>query len=216
MPVAEKTAAKAGAALAPAAATGNEIAEAAGVANASDAADGNGAQAAAGRVKASPLAKKTATAQGVDLGGLTGSGPGGRIIQRDVLGAASTAAAPQAAAPAPATAPASKPAAAPTIPAAAPKPPTPRVGAYPAQTETRTQLSGMRKTIAERLLASKTTIPHFYLHTEVDTAALTRLRGEVNKAGEKERHEGQRQRLHPQGRGPGARRRAQGQRLVRG
>ena len=44
----------------------------------------------------------------------------------------------------------------------------------------------MRKTIAERLLQSKTTIPHFYLHTEVDAAALTKLRAEINAAGEKE------------------------------
>ena len=185
VPVTEKAAAKAGESLASATATGSEMSEAAGVANASDATDANGAQTATGRVKASPLAKKTAAAQGVNLGGVTGSGPGGRIIQRDVLGAASTPAAPMApAAPAsPAAAPAA--ASAPAKPAA-PKPPTPRVGAYPAQTETRTQLSGMRKTIADRLLASKTTIPHFYLHTEVDTAALTKLRGEVNKAGEKE------------------------------
>ncbi len=185
VPVAEKAAATAGQALAPATASGSEMAEAAGVANASDAADGNGTQTATNRVRASPLAKKTATAQGVNLGGLTGSGPGGRIIQRDVLGAAS-APAPQAApAPAPAAIPAaSKPAA--PAPTAAPKPPAPRVGTYPAQTETRTQLSGMRKTIAERLLASKTTIPHFYLHTEVDTATLTRLRGEINKAGERD------------------------------
>ena len=44
----------------------------------------------------------------------------------------------------------------------------------------------MRKTIADRLLQSKTTIPHFYLHIEVDAAPLARLRAEVNTAGEKD------------------------------
>ena len=186
VPEAEKAAAKAGAALAPATASGSEMSEAASVANASDAADGNGSQAAApaaatDRVKASPLAKKTAAAQGISLGSLAGSGPGGRIIQRDVLGAAPASAAQPAAAPAPT--PADRPA---TPASPAPKPPAPRTGAFPAQTETRTALSGMRKTIADRLLASKTQIPHFYLHVEVDTAALTKLRAGVNKAGEKD------------------------------
>ena len=189
VPAAEKAAAGAGTALAPATASGSELAEAASVADASDAADANGSHGpaapagASDRVKASPLAKKTAAAQGISLGNLTGSGPGGRIIQRDVLGAA-----PAPAAPAAAAAPAPKPADRPAAPASspAPRPPAPRTGAFPAQTETRTALSGMRKTIADRLLASKTQIPHFYLHVEVDTAALTKLRAEVNKAGEKD------------------------------
>ena len=193
VPAAEKSAAPAGSAMAPATASGSEMAEAASVADASDALEANGSQAPAatdgGRVKASPLAKKTAAAQGVSLGGLTGSGPGGRIIQRDVLGAATAAASvSQPAASQPAAAPvAPKPVDKPAAPAApAPKPLAPRTGAFPAQTETRTALSGMRKTIADRLLASKTQIPHFYLHVEVDTAALTKLRAEVNKAGEKD------------------------------
>ena len=189
VPVAGKTYAPAENALAPATAGGSEMAEAASVANASDAADANGSRPPAtaangGRVKASPLAKKTAAAQGVNLGGLSGSGPGGRIIQRDVLGAATASPASQPVAATPAV---PKPADKPTVPAvSAPKPPAPRTGTFPAQTETRTTLSGMRKTIAERLLASKTQIPHFYLHVEVDTAALTKLRAEINKAGEKD------------------------------
>lgn len=118
----------------------------------------------ANRVKASPLARKVATASGVELGGLSGTGPGGRIIQRDVLAAA-------------------KPAPAPTPTAAKPAP----VAAAPAATgDQRIALSGMRKTIADRLLVSKTTIPHFYLHIDVDAGPLMKLRADVNAAGEKD------------------------------
>jgi pyruvate dehydrogenase E2 component (dihydrolipoamide acetyltransferase) len=51
-----------------------------------------------------------------------------------------------------------------------------------AAAEQRTPLSGMRRTIAQRLLESKTTIPHFYLHIEVDAAALTKIRSQINAA----------------------------------
>ncbi len=105
-----------------------------------------------GRVKASPLAKKIAAAKGIALGMLRGSGPGGRIVARDVE-LASTASA--------------------TAPAAALVPP-----AGPG--DKRIPLSGMRKAIADRLLASKTQIPHFYLNIEVDAAELVRLRSELN------------------------------------
>ena len=54
------------------------------------------------------------------------------------------------------------------------------------QKETRVALSGMRKTIADRLLQSKTTIPHFYLHIEVDAEPMAKLRAQVNAAGEKD------------------------------
>lgn len=119
---------------------------------------------AAGRVKASPLARKVAAAGGVDLGGLSGTGPGGRIIQRDVLAAGPTA--PQA--------------------QAAPQKPSPVAAAPAAQGDQRIALSGMRKTIADRLLLSKTTIPHFYLHIDVDAGPLMKLRSDVNAAGEKD------------------------------
>ncbi len=146
----------------------------------------NGQEAADGsRVKASPLAKKVAAAQGIPLGGLVGSGPGGRIIQKDVLGAGpgtgGQAKTSPAAMPTAVPAPVAQKSAAPAA-----KPPAAPARAGLPQTETRIPLSGMRKTIAERLLQSKTTIPHFYLHTEVDAAALTKLRAEVNAAGEKD------------------------------
>ncbi len=136
------------------------------------------------RVKASPLAKKVAAAQGIPLGGLIGSGPGGRIIQKDVLASASNGGGQPKTSPA-----ATTPAAIPVVPkvaVTAAKPPTVVPKPRLPQKETRIPLSGMRKTIAERLLQSKTTIPHFYLHTEIDAAALTKLRAEINAAGEKD------------------------------
>lgn len=114
------------------------------------------APAASGRVKASPLAKKIAAERGVTLEGVAGSGPGGRVVARDV----------------PATGSAPK--------AALASIKLEKTGGA----ETRIELSGMRKVIAERLLASKTTIPHFYLSIEVDAAPLMRLRKEVNTANE--------------------------------
>jgi len=113
-----------------------------------------------GRVKASPLAKKIATERGVGLEGVAGSGPGGRVVAKDVPAAGSAPRATAAAAPAPIK--------------------LEKTGGD----EKRIELSGMRRVIAERLLASKTQIPHFYLSIEVDAAPLMRLRGEVNAANE--------------------------------
>lgn len=122
------------------------------------------------RVKASPLARKVAAEKGVDLTRLSGSGPGGRIIQRDVVGAQT---APPSAAPS--TGPAPAPAAS----------PSPVLAAPPGEGDQRIPLTGMRRAIAERLLASKTQIPHFYLNIEVDAGELMRLRSEVNADAEK-------------------------------
>jgi pyruvate dehydrogenase E2 component (dihydrolipoamide acetyltransferase) len=118
----------------------------------------------AGRIKASPLAKKVAAELGVDLGTLQGSGPGGRIVREDVV-ASSQSTAPK--------------------PAAAPPPSTPKSPAFvPALEDKKIPLSGMRKTIASRLLESKTTIPHFYLQAEIDSGPLTSLRQTINAAAE--------------------------------
>ena len=135
------------------------------VAAVSEAASSNGDV----RVKASPLAKKIAAEKGIDLTRLSGSGPGGRIVQRDVLGAASSPAPAQArsTSPAPTAAPASVPA-------------TP-----PGEGDQRIPLTGMRRAIAERLLVSKTQIPHFYLNIDVDAGELMRIRAEVNADAEK-------------------------------
>ena len=116
------------------------------------------------RLKASPLARKIAAQKGIDLATISGSGPGGRIVRKDLEGGS---AAPSATAtPAPVGAPATP----------APAAIRPQAGA----TDQRIPLSGMRTIIAERLLASKTQIPHFYLNIEVDAAPLLTLRKQVN------------------------------------
>jgi len=123
------------------------------------------------RVKASPLAKKVAAEKSIDLTRLTGTGPGGRIIQRDVLSAQGGAPAAAARSAAPAASGVSAPQAV---------PPTP-----PGEGDIRIPLTGMRRAIAERLLISKTQIPHFYLNIEVDVADLLRIRAEINADAEK-------------------------------
>jgi pyruvate dehydrogenase E2 component (dihydrolipoamide acetyltransferase) len=111
------------------------------------------------RVKASPLAKKIAAERGVGLDGIQGSGPGGRVVAKDIpeKGAAPVAAAPAAA---------------------------PKIQAAAGEGDKRVPLTGMRRVIAERLLASKTQLPHFYLTIEVDASSLMRLRKELNTANE--------------------------------
>jgi pyruvate dehydrogenase E2 component (dihydrolipoamide acetyltransferase) len=135
------------------------------VAPASEPASGNGGV----RVKSSPLARKVATEKGIDLSRLSGSGPGGRIVQRDVLGAQAGGAPASGKASAPV--PTAAPAAIPAVP--------------PGEGDQRIPLTGMRRAIAERLLASKTQVPHFYLNIEVDAGELMRIRAEVNADAEK-------------------------------
>lgn len=113
------------------------------------------------RVKASPLARKVAAEKGVDLTALEGSGPGGRIVRADVenapVGGGSS----------------SRVAAAPAI--------RPTYG----PDDERVPTSSMRNIIAERLLASKTQIPHFYLQVEIDSAPLMDFRAHLNANAEK-------------------------------
>ena len=128
------------------------------------------------RVKASPLAKKVAADKGVDLATVVGSGPGGRILERDVVAAranAGVSVAKPAAMPIHAAAPMVAPVSAPSR--------TP-AGVAPALADRRVPLSGMRKAIADRLLIAKTQIPHFYLHVEVDAGPLMKMRAEINKS----------------------------------
>ncbi len=118
------------------------------------------------RIKASPLAKKIAAEMGVDLATLQGTGPDGRIVREDVLVASK-----------------STPPKEPVIPQQ--KPDKPKSPAFvPAVADKKIPLSGMRKTIAARLLESKTTIPHFYLQAEIDAEPLTGLRQAINAAAE--------------------------------
>ena len=119
------------------------------------------------RVKASPLARRLAEAQGIDLNALQGSGPGGRIVRADVDSAVGKA---------PAAAPAGAPAAAPASAAHAVLP-GPMEQAIPHEA---IKLSNMRKTIARRLTESKQQVPHIYLTVDIQLDALLKLRGELN------------------------------------
>ncbi|MGE9297250.1 MAG: pyruvate dehydrogenase complex dihydrolipoamide acetyltransferase [Puniceicoccales bacterium] len=113
-----------------------------------------------GRIKASPLARKLAEQKGIPLSAIKGSGPKGRIVKKDVLQAEKDGVkAPAESAPAP------------SAPAAAP---------VAGLEEKSIKVSNMRRVIAQRLLESKTQVPHFYLETEVDAAALIKLRTELN------------------------------------
>jgi pyruvate dehydrogenase E2 component (dihydrolipoamide acetyltransferase) len=115
------------------------------------------------RVKASPLARKIAASRGVRLDSVKGTGPGGRVIAFDVENAPVGGS--------------SAPAAAGASPVAAILP-TPIAG----MPETKIPLSGMRRVIAERLLASKTQIPHFYLSIEINAAPMMAFRKEYMEA----------------------------------
>jgi pyruvate dehydrogenase E2 component (dihydrolipoamide acetyltransferase) len=123
------------------------------------------------RVFASPLARRIAADKGIDLSALKGSGPKGRIVKADVLGAtATTAPAPKAQAAAPAAAPMASSPSADVV-----------ARMYEGRTYEEISLDGMRKTIAARLTEAKQTIPHFYLRRDVKLDALLKFRSELNK-----------------------------------
>ena len=134
---------------------------------------------AGGRVFASPLARRIARDKGLDLSGITGSGPHGRIVKADVEGAS---AAPKAAAPAAAATPAA--AAAPAAPARAAMPSGADANTvmkmYEGRAYEEIKLDGMRKTVAARLTEAKQTIPHFYLRRSVELDALMAFREQLN------------------------------------
>ena len=136
------------------------------------------------RLKASPLARKIAADLGVDLSGLTGSGPAGRIVKNDVE-AASTAPAKSPAPPSSDASAAAALAASIKLKATPPAPATPVIVPVAKEGDERIELSSMRKIIASRLLTSKTTIPHFYLHLEVDAAPLMAMRQQINAQADK-------------------------------
>lgn len=131
-----------------------------------------GAAGGDGRVKASPLARRLAAENSLELGNVAGSGPGGRIIKRDIEAAVQGGAA--------AAVPAAQPAreAQPAQPAAAPAAPVPQ----PAAAEFReVPLTQMRKTIAKRLTQSIGPVPHFFLTVEVDMGEAMALRARINE-----------------------------------
>jgi pyruvate dehydrogenase E2 component (dihydrolipoamide acetyltransferase) len=118
------------------------------------------------RVKASPLARRVASELGVDISGLSGTGPGGRIVKKDVESAASagSAAAPPAAAPSAAPAP-----------VASGSPETAK-----GQVEY-VELTKLQQVVSRRMSESKAVAPHFYLTTEVDMSAAVAARARIKE-----------------------------------
>ena len=111
------------------------------------------------RIRISPYARKLAAGMGVDYSHLTGSGPSGRIVAKDILAAAEARKA------------------APAAPAAAPAAPAPKKGGLELMDgDTVVKLSGMRKVVAERMLQSHTEIPPVTQNTKVDVTALMQFR----------------------------------------
>jgi len=126
-----------------------------------------------GRLKASPLARRVAREQGVELASLSGSGPGGRIVKADVEAAgaaAGTAAEPATQAPVAVSTPPGPPASGAREDVATAK----------GQTTTH-ELSRMQQTIARRMAESKATIPDFTLQSDVDMEACVALRAELKR-----------------------------------
>ena len=123
------------------------------------------AKASGDRVIASPLAKRIAADKGIDLAGLSGTGPNGRIVKADLEGAKSGAT------------PVPAPAATAALTAPTPAPAAAIETDIPHEV---VKLSNMRKTIARRLTESKQQVPHIYLTVDVRLDALLKLRGELN------------------------------------
>ena len=158
-------------AAAPAAAVAAPVAVAAAVAVAAPTA----AKVQGARVFASPLARRLALEKGLDLSGVAGSGPHGRIVKADVEGSKAVAAAtPSVVAPTAAAAPAKS-----SMPTGMTAETVMKIYADRAYTEV--TLDGMRRTIAARLTEAKQTIPHFYLRREVRLDALMAFREQLNK-----------------------------------
>ncbi len=119
-----------------------------------------------GRTKASPLARRMAQEHGINLKQVHGSGPGGRVVKRDIekfLQSAPVQPSPAAeVAPAPAASPVTS-----VIP-------------MPTSEDQRVAVDKLRSIIGRRMVESKTQIPHFYLTSEVDMAGVMELRKQFN------------------------------------
>ncbi|MEN3930830.1 pyruvate dehydrogenase complex dihydrolipoamide acetyltransferase [Microvirga sp. W0021] len=135
-----------------------------------------------GKIFASPLAKRIAKMNGIDLTNVKGTGPRGRIVERDVR-AILSGDAPKAAS----SAPAAQSAAAPAQQTLATSASSDSVKAlYEAGSYEEISLDGMRKTVAKRLVESKQTVPHFYLSIDIELDQLMALRGQVNSSAPKD------------------------------
>ncbi|CTQ53499.1 Dihydrolipoyllysine-residue acetyltransferase component of pyruvate dehydrogenase complex [Roseibium album] len=124
------------------------------------------------RIFASPLARRLAQLNGLDLKALSGSGPHGRIVKRDIEAALAAGTAKVA----PAAAEAPKAAAAPATGQSADQ----VLKLFDEDSYELVPHDGMRKTIAKRLTESKQTIPHFYVSVDVELDALLALRAQLN------------------------------------
>lgn len=138
----------------------------------------------AGRLRASPVARRIARERGVDLAGITGTGPGGRIVKADVEAAAASAGpadkAPRLSAVAPA------PPAPPAVPATAPPAPAPATSGEPGTAKgdvTITEPTRVQQLIARRMAESRATIPTFTLRATVDMTQCVELRGTLKASG---------------------------------
>jgi pyruvate dehydrogenase E2 component (dihydrolipoamide acetyltransferase) len=116
------------------------------------------------RVKASPVARRIAAELGIDLSGVNGTGPDGRITETDVRAAAKSAAA--------------------VVDRGGAGPATKTPAPVKSGESARIQLSGMRKIIAQRLVESLGPVPHFYLTIEINAGPLMEAREELKSAGE--------------------------------
>jgi pyruvate dehydrogenase E2 component (dihydrolipoamide acetyltransferase) len=143
------------------------------------------------RVLATPYVRRLANEKGVDLGGLTGTGPGGRITEEDVQRASTTGGPTQSASsvPAPASAPRS-PASPDTPPrsTASTETPSPKSKSAapsrpssPADEVERVPIRGLRRVIAEHMAESKHRAAHFTYVEEVDATELVRTRDRMAK-----------------------------------
>jgi pyruvate dehydrogenase E2 component (dihydrolipoamide acetyltransferase) len=115
-------------------------------------------------VKASPLARKIARDQGINLGSVVGTGPGGRIVRRDIEAALAGAPAPAAV----------------SAPTSAPTPSPVYSSLVISHADETIQTTKLRLAIGRRLVESKTSIPHFYVTHEYKMEALLDLRKQVN------------------------------------
>jgi pyruvate dehydrogenase E2 component (dihydrolipoamide acetyltransferase) len=137
----------------------------------------------AGRIFASPLARRMAKDGGLDLAAIPGSGPHGRVVERDVKAALESGTAKKVQ---------------PGAPGAQPGAPAPKLAPAGMSDEIVKKMfepgsfeevphDGMRKTIARRLTEAKQTIPHFYLTVDCDIDALLKLREQVNASAQKDK-----------------------------
>lgn len=122
-----------------------------------------GAPRAGDRIWASPIVRKMAKEQGIELRGVIGSGPLGRIVRRDLESLVASGAA---------------------VTASAPTAPAPVRSAAAAASAVYVEIphSSMRRAIARRLTESKSTVPHFYLKADCNVDKLLQARSDVNEA----------------------------------